>query len=75
MNSFLFFPFFRHDSTHVGMHRDKNVSVSATEDGKLCINGNNIAVFSEKDPKLIPWSSAGKNSILGCVNRSDTRLL
>ena len=49
------------------------MSVSATEDGKLCINGNNIAVFSEKDPKLIPWSSAGKNSILGCVNRSDTR--
>ena len=33
--------------------------MSATDDGKLCINGNNITVFSEKEPKSIPWSSAG----------------
>ena len=49
----------RYDSTHVGLHRDENISVSGTEDGKLCINGAEIMVFSEKDPKLIPWSSAG----------------
>ena len=49
----------RYDSTHVGLHRDENISVTGTEDGKLCINGAEIMVFSEKDPKLIPWSSAG----------------
>ena len=36
------------------------MTVSETEDGKLSINGNKIAVFAEKDPKLIPWGSAGK---------------
>ena len=50
---------FRYDSTHVGLHRDENVTVSETEDGKLCINGNKITVFAEKDPKLIPWGTAG----------------
>ena len=49
----------RYDSTHVGLHRDESISVSGTEDGKLCINGAEIMVFSEKAPKLIPWSSAG----------------
>ena len=49
----------RYDSTHVGLHRDENVTVSETEDGKLSINGNKITVFAEKDPKLIPWGSAG----------------
>ena len=49
----------RYDSTHVGLHRDKNISVTGAEDGKFCINGAEIMVFSEKDPKLIPWSSAG----------------
>ena len=51
---------YRYDSTHVGLHRDKNVSVTSTDDGKLCINENQIMVFAEKDPKLIPWSLAGK---------------
>ena len=51
--------FFRYDSTHVGLHRDENVTVSETEDGKLCINGNKITVFAERDPKLIPWGAAG----------------
>ena len=51
--------FLRYDSTHVGLHRDENVTVSETDDGKLLINGNKITVFAEKDPKLIPWGSAG----------------
>lgn len=55
---------FKYDSTHVGLHRDENVSVSATDDGKLCINGSNIMVFSEKDPKLIPWSLAGAEYVV-----------
>ena len=46
----------------MGLHRDENVTVSETEDGKLLINGNKITVFAEKEPKLIPWGSAG-NSI------------
>ena len=50
---------FRYDSTHVGLHRDENVTVSETEDGKLLINDNKITVFAEKEPKLIPWGSAG----------------
>ena len=54
------FMLFRYDSTHVGLHRDENVTVSETEDGKLLLNGNKITVFAEKDPKLIPWGSAGK---------------
>ena len=61
----------RYDSTHVGLHRDENVTVSETEDGKLSINGNKITVFAEKDPKLIPWGSAGnvyasKDFLLNC---------
>ena len=59
---------FRYDSTHVGLHRDENVTVSETEDGKLCINGNKITVFAEKDPKLIPWGTAGKD-IISCVEQ------
>ena len=53
----------RYDSTHVGLHRDENISVTSTEDGKLCINGAEIMVFSEKEPKLIPWSLAGTQFI------------
>merc|ERR1712136_297412 len=55
---------FKYDSTHVGLHRDENVRVSETEDGKLSINGNKITVFAEKDPKLIPWGSAGAEYVV-----------
>merc|ERR1712136_150489 len=55
---------FKYDSTHVGLHRDENVTVSETEDGKLSINGNKITVFAEKDPKLIPWGSAGAEYVV-----------
>merc|ERR1719266_2888266 len=55
---------FQYDSTHVGLHRDENICVTGTEDGKLCINGVEIMVFSEKDPKLIPWGSAGAEYVV-----------
>jgi glyceraldehyde 3-phosphate dehydrogenase len=49
----------RYDSTHVGLHRDSTVQVSIV-DGKLCVNEQKIAVFSERDPKNIPWGASGK---------------
>jgi hypothetical protein len=49
---------FRYDSTHGTLQRDSTVHVS-TDGGKLCVNEHKIAVFSERDPKNIPWGSAG----------------
>ena len=51
---------FKYDSTHAGYHRRPDVSVSATEDGKLNVSGQIIEVFAEKDPKDIPWGKAGE---------------
>ena len=45
---------FKYDSTHTGF-LESGVQVSASEDGKLVVNGRQITVFSEKDPKDIPW--------------------
>lgn len=50
---------FKYDSTH---GRFKG-TVSA-EGGNLVVNGNKIAVFSERDPKTIPWSSVGAEYIV-----------
>jgi hypothetical protein len=30
-------------------------------DGKLSVNGQHIAVYSERDPKNIPWGAAGES--------------
>ena len=46
---------FKYDSTHAGFHRS-GVAIEAI-DGKLVINGQSISVFSERDPKDIPWAS------------------
>ncbi|MBQ4347406.1 MAG: type I glyceraldehyde-3-phosphate dehydrogenase, partial [Firmicutes bacterium] len=35
-----------------------------TKDGKLVVNGNEIAVFAEKDPADIPWASTGAEYIV-----------
>ena len=51
-----FFP--RYDSTHGGLGRDSAVEVSIAE-GQLSINGQHVAVYSERDPKNIPWGAAG----------------
>ena len=49
---------FKFDSTHTGFERS-GVEVVATKCGKLSINGRKITVFCERDPKDIPWASAG----------------
>ena len=50
--------FSRYDSTHGGLGRDSAVEVSIAE-GQLSINGQHVAVYSERDPKNIPWGAAG----------------
>jgi len=54
---------FRYDSTHGGLGRDSTIEVSIAE-GKLQVNGQHIAVFSERDPKNIPWGSAGADYVV-----------
>ena len=44
---------FKYDSTHPGFD-NSGVDIS-TSDGKLSVNGRTITVFSEGDPKNIPW--------------------
>jgi len=56
---------FKYDSTHVGLHRDENFTVSVSEEDKtLVVNGMKISVFCEKDPKAIPWASVGAEYIV-----------
>ena len=55
--------FFRHDSTHFGYHRG-DVEIGQTKCGKLSVNGKAITVFSERDPKSIPWASAGAEYVV-----------
>ena len=45
---------FKYDSTHTGFMRS-GVDIEATSDGKLSICGRQISVFSEGNPKNIPW--------------------
>jgi len=50
---------FKYDSTH-GKYKGE---VKA-EDGHLVVNGNKIAVFSERDPKAIPWAKVGAEYVV-----------
>ena len=50
---------FKYDSTHGKFKGDVS-----QKDGKLVINGQEIAVFGEKDPAQIPWSSVGAQYIV-----------
>nr|UFE16555.1 glyceraldehyde-3-phosphate dehydrogenase [Cephalcia chuxiongica] len=50
---------FKYDSTH-GRFKGE---VKA-EEGFLVVNGNKIAVFSERDPKIIPWGKAGAEYVV-----------
>lgn len=50
---------FKYDSTH---GRFKGTVTAA--DGFLVVNGNKIAVFSERDPKAIPWAKAGAEYVV-----------
>ena len=45
---------FKYDSTHAGFHRS-GVEIEATSDGKLSVCGRQISIFSEGNPKNIPW--------------------
>lgn len=36
----------------------------STKDGKLVVNGKEIAFFAEKDPTVIPWGAAGAEYIV-----------
>jgi len=50
---------FKYDSTH-GTFQGK----ISQENGKLVIDGQQITVFSERDPAAIKWSSAGANYVV-----------
>jgi len=50
---------FKYDSTH-GQYKG---SVEATN-GKLVIDGQEIAVFNERDPAAIPWASVGATYVV-----------
>merc|ERR1719397_956570 len=54
---------FKYDSTHTGFSR-KGIEIDKTSDGKLRVAGKTIEVFSEKDPKNIPWSTAGAEYVV-----------
>eukprot|EP00088_Acartia_fossae_P007121 TRINITY_DN1330_c0_g1_i15.p1 TRINITY_DN1330_c0_g1~~TRINITY_DN1330_c0_g1_i15.p1 ORF type:complete len:1382 (-),score=561.93 TRINITY_DN1330_c0_g1_i15:398-4543(-) len=54
---------FKHDSTHFGFHRS-GIEISKTSCGKLKVNGMCINVFSERDPKSIPWGSVGAEVVV-----------
>lgn len=50
---------FRYDSTHGRFKGDIKI-----EDGCLVVNGQKIQVFSERDPKNIPWGKAGAEYVV-----------
>lgn len=50
---------FKYDSTHGRFKGEVKC-----EDGHLVVNGHKIAVFSERDPKSIPWGKAGADYVV-----------
>lgn len=50
---------FQYDSTH-----GRFKGTVAAQDGFLVVNGNKIKVFQERDPKAIPWGSAGAEYVV-----------
>jgi len=50
---------FRYDSTH-----GRFTGEIKAEDGHLVVNGKKIAVFSERDPKAIPWGKSGAEIVV-----------
>jgi len=54
---------FKHDSTHYGYHRGA-VEIKKTPCGKLSVAGKAIHVFQERDPKAIPWGTAGAEYVI-----------
>jgi len=50
---------FKYDSTH-GRYKGE----VKEENGELVVNGQHIKVFSERDPKNIPWGAAGAEYVV-----------
>lgn len=50
---------FKYDSTHGRFKGDVS-----TKDGKLIVNGKEIAVFTEKEPSKIPWGQLGAEYVV-----------
>jgi len=50
---------FKYDSTHGRFKGEVK-----TEGDKLVVNGHKISVFSERDPKAIPWGKAGADYVV-----------
>lgn len=50
---------FKYDSTHGRFKGEVSV-----DGDSLCVNGNKIKVFSERDPKAIQWGSAGADYVV-----------
>lgn len=50
---------FKYDSTHGRFKGEVK-----EENGKLVVNGHAINVFSERDPKNIPWASVGAEYVV-----------
>lgn len=50
---------FKYDSTH-----GKFKGEVEAKDGFLVVNGKKISVFSERDPKAIPWGKAGAEYVV-----------
>ncbi|XP_066600885.1 glyceraldehyde-3-phosphate dehydrogenase 2-like [Prorops nasuta] len=50
---------FKYDSTH-----GKFKGEVKAEDGCLVVNGNKIVVYSEREPKAIPWGKAGAEYVV-----------
>ena len=51
----------KYDTVHGGVKADVKA-----EEGKLYVNGKEIKVYFEKEPKNIPWKEAGAEYILEC---------
>ena len=51
---------FKYDSTHGAFTGE----VSATDDGKLCINGKTITVSMLRNPEEIPWAESGAEYVV-----------
>jgi len=50
---------FKYDSTH-----GRFAGEIKAEGGQLVVNGKKIAVFSERDPKAIPWGKSGADIVV-----------
>ncbi|HKY70149.1 MAG TPA: type I glyceraldehyde-3-phosphate dehydrogenase [Gammaproteobacteria bacterium] len=59
----------KYDSTHGRFPGD----VTIGQDGCLIVNGNEIQVFSERDPTKLPWGKLGVDIVLECTGLFSTR--